>query len=122
MSIDVITDYAFADCYNFLERDDIGKEFFEMFQKRGPAIWIFVQWPGIQALAMSLPKWLMSALSPPIAQTIKLVEVCSPIPKILESHADGQVALSETMPICKRRHGFGQTLGYVSTLDLPRTS
>ncbi|KAE8440479.1 hypothetical protein EG329_007445, partial [Mollisiaceae sp. DMI_Dod_QoI] len=76
VSIDVITDYAFADCYNLLERDDIGKEFFEMIQRRGPAIWVFQQWPGLRALAMSMPKWLASAMSPPIAHTLKLIEHC----------------------------------------------
>ncbi|CZR59395.1 uncharacterized protein PAC_09287 [Phialocephala subalpina] len=76
VSIDVITDYAFADCYDLLGREDLGKTFFEMVQKRGPAAWMFVQWPGLQALAMGLPKWVASALSQPIAHTLKLVEHC----------------------------------------------
>lgn len=30
VSVDIITDYAFGDCYNFLEREDFGKYFFDM--------------------------------------------------------------------------------------------
>jgi hypothetical protein len=30
VSVDVITDYAFGDCYNLLEKDDFGKYFFDM--------------------------------------------------------------------------------------------
>ncbi len=30
VSVDVISDYAFGDCYNLLERADFGKYFFDM--------------------------------------------------------------------------------------------
>jgi hypothetical protein len=30
VSVDVITDYAFGDCYNLLEKDDFGKYFFDV--------------------------------------------------------------------------------------------
>jgi hypothetical protein len=30
VGVDVITDYAFGDCYNLLEKDDFGKYFFDM--------------------------------------------------------------------------------------------
>lgn len=30
VSVDVISDYAFDQCYNFLDRDDLGATFFEM--------------------------------------------------------------------------------------------
>lgn len=75
VSIDVVTDYAFADCYDLLDKEDIGKQFFQIIQERGRAIRVFVQWPGVRSVATSLPKSLVAALSPPLALTFHMIEV-----------------------------------------------
>lgn len=51
VSVDVISDFAFDNCYNFLDKDDIGATFFEMARGIGPALWIFQQFPSLQSLA-----------------------------------------------------------------------
>jgi hypothetical protein len=124
VSIDVITDYAFGDCYDLLGREDGGKSFFEMIQKRGAAIWWFVQWPAIRDFVMGLPRWVVG-LSPPIAWTFKLVEVCAffallcfPLNRRGVADCSG-IALSKSMPISKRRYGRRQTLILLSTNYLP---
>jgi cytochrome P450 len=38
ISLDVITEYAFGQSYNLLDKDDIGLEFFKMVQGLGPAM------------------------------------------------------------------------------------
>jgi cytochrome P450 len=77
ISVDVITEYAFAQCYDLLDREDIGREFFEMIQGVGPTIWVFQQWPGLQKVALSMPTALAKALSKPIGLVLTLTEVCA---------------------------------------------
>ena len=55
ISVDVITEYAFAQCYDLLDRPDTGREFFEMIQKIDPSFWIFLQWPSLQTIALLMP-------------------------------------------------------------------
>lgn len=66
ISVDVITDYAFNNCYNLLDRSDLGGEFLAMVRGLGPAWWFFQQWPSIQPLAFKTPKWLAEILSKPL--------------------------------------------------------
>ncbi|KAL4776899.1 cytochrome P450 [Aspergillus nidulans var. acristatus] len=67
ISVDVITDYAFGDSYNFLDRDDFGIDFFNGFRDTGPALWTFQQFPIIQRVAKKMPFWLAERLSAPLA-------------------------------------------------------
>lgn len=67
ISVDVITDYAFGDSYNFLDRDDFGIDFFNGFRDTGPALWTFQQFPVIQRVAKKMPFWLAERLSAPLA-------------------------------------------------------
>lgn len=78
ISVDVITEYAFAQCYDLLDREDIGRHFFEMIQGIGPSFWIFQQWPGLQRVALSMPPALTKALSKPIGQVLTIQEVRRP--------------------------------------------
>lgn len=55
LAIDVVTDYAFGQCYNFLERPDLGIEFFKMIQSLGPGVWVFNQFPIVQSISMAIP-------------------------------------------------------------------
>jgi hypothetical protein len=66
LSVDIITDYAFNQCYNLLESPDLGKHFFHMIEGLGPMMWVFQQWPALQKIALSLPQSVASALSPPL--------------------------------------------------------
>lgn len=77
ISVDVITDYAFGQCYDLLDRPDLGESFFDMVQGIGPTMWIFMQWPGLQQIALSLPPSIASFMSPPVGQVIQLTAVRS---------------------------------------------
>jgi cytochrome P450 len=75
ISVDVITEYAFGQCYDLLDRPDLGHTFFDMIQGVGPTMWIFQQWPGLQKIALSMPPSIASLLSPPVGQVLRLTEV-----------------------------------------------
>jgi len=66
VSVDVISDFAFGRCYNFLDEDDIGARFFEMARGIGPALWAFQQFPSLQAMALKTPPWMAPYLSKPL--------------------------------------------------------
>lgn len=75
VSVDIISDYAFGECYDLLDRPDLGMEFFFMVQGLGPMMWTFMQWPGLQKFMMSLPPAVSKATSPPMKQLLGLQEV-----------------------------------------------
>ena len=75
ISVDVITEYAFSQSYDLLDRDDFGREFFAMVAGIGPAMWVFQQWPILQQLALSLPPAVAKRLSKPLKQVLNLQEV-----------------------------------------------
>lgn len=77
VSVDVITEYAFAQCYDLLHRADLGQSFFRMIQDLGPTMWVFQQWPALQKFALSLPPAIASAMSAPIEQVLNLTAVCN---------------------------------------------
>ncbi|PLB45247.1 cytochrome P450 [Aspergillus steynii IBT 23096] len=63
ISIDVITDYAFDQCYGFLDDEHFGVDFFDMMRDIGPAYWFFQQFPTLQAVAVRTPFWLAKLTS-----------------------------------------------------------
>ncbi|KAL2863990.1 cytochrome P450 [Aspergillus lucknowensis] len=63
LAIDVVTDYSFDKCYNFLERPDFGIEFFDMIRSLGPGVWVFNQFPLLQPIALATPLWLAKLTS-----------------------------------------------------------
>jgi len=77
ISVDVISvsDYAFGESYELLSRDDLGREFFDLTGGIGPTFWIFQQWPGIQACALSLPPRVAKKMSKPLKHILTLLEV-----------------------------------------------
>jgi len=75
ISVDVVTDYAFGQSYDLLDRRDLGLEFFAMVQGIGPTMWIFQQWPALQKFALALPPALAKAMSKPLKQVLNLQEV-----------------------------------------------
>lgn len=63
LAIDVVTDYAFGQCYGFLERPDFGIDFFRMIQSLGPGVWVFNQFPIVQPISMAIPLRLAKLMS-----------------------------------------------------------
>jgi cytochrome P450 len=78
VSMDIITDYAFNQCYNFLDRDDFGEWFFTMWEGLGPTMWIFQQWPAVMTFANSLPQWMAEAMNGPLKSVFQLQAVRIP--------------------------------------------
>lgn len=83
ISVDVITDYAFGESYDLLDKDDIGREFFAMVAGIGPGMWAFQQWPLLQKFALSLPPAFSKALSKPLKHIINLQEVYTHVKIVL---------------------------------------
>jgi len=77
VSIDVITDYGFNNCYDLLDSPDLGKYFFEMVRGIGAALWVFQQWPEL-LIMNRLPPWMLKKMSPPLAQILNLQAVRPP--------------------------------------------
>ncbi|KAK2747805.1 hypothetical protein FQN57_001835 [Myotisia sp. PD_48] len=75
ISVDVITDYAFDNCYDFLEQDDFGVGFFDMIRDFGFMFWLFQQVPSIRPLALATPFWLAKLTSKPLTRMMMLHQV-----------------------------------------------
>lgn len=75
ISVDVITDYAFNQCYDLLDMPDLGLDFFAMVQGIGPMMWVFQQWPLLQRIALAIPPHIAKRMSPPMKQVLNLQEV-----------------------------------------------
>jgi cytochrome P450 len=86
ISVDVITDYAFNSCYNLLDQPDFGVKFFQRIMDLSPSLWFFQQWPWVQPIALSTPRWMVPIISKPLEQLVSLqgagtrVLVCLPVP------------------------------------------
>ena len=76
VSVDVISDFAFDRCYDFLDRDDIGATFFEMARGIGPALWAFQQFPSFQSLALKTPPWMAPYMSKPLGYVTGMQMEC----------------------------------------------
>jgi len=86
ISVDTITDYGFGRCYNLLDRDDFGTQFFDTMRELGPAVWFFQQWPFLQSLALNIPPWLAKKLSKNLGSFMQLQDVRNSHSKILSVH------------------------------------
>ena len=76
VSVDVISDFAFDRCYNFLDKPDIGATFFAMARGIGPAMWVFQQFPSFQSMALKTPPWLAPYLSKPLGYVTSMQMEC----------------------------------------------
>jgi cytochrome P450 len=76
VSVDVASEFSFGDCYDFLDKDDTGAHFFEMARGIGPALYVFQQFPSLQALALKTPPWLAPWLSAPLGYVTALQVEC----------------------------------------------
>lgn len=75
LSVDIITDYAFNQCYNLLDSPDLGKNFFHMIEGLMPTMWVFQQWPVLQSIVLSLPESVASALNPSLKYLFNIQDV-----------------------------------------------
>jgi cytochrome P450 len=76
VSVDVISEFAFGECYDFLDKDDMGAKFFEMARGIGPALWAFNQMPSFQSLALKTPPWMAPYLSKPLGYVTGMQMEC----------------------------------------------
>jgi hypothetical protein len=72
ISIDVVTDYAFDDCWNQLDRDDLGAWFSEFVKSTGAVLWVFQQVPLLQKILSALPPEISRKLNPDVAQMLDI--------------------------------------------------
>jgi hypothetical protein len=75
ISVDTITDYGLGNCYDLLNRQDFGTQFFATRRELAPATWFFQQWPFLQSIALNIPPWLAGRLNTNLASFLKMQEV-----------------------------------------------
>lgn len=80
VSIDVITDYAFDYCYDFLENDDFGGDFFNMARDMAATLWLFQFLPSIRPVAFAIPFWLAKLTSKALTRMKMFQEVTQLFP------------------------------------------
>ena len=56
VSVDVITEYAFDNCWNHLDDDDFGNWFSEALRETGIMWWFFQQFPSLAKLMQAMPE------------------------------------------------------------------
>ena len=76
VSVDVISDFAFDRCYDFLDQPELGATFFQMARGIGPALWAFQQFPSFQAMALKTPPWMAPYLSKPLGYVTGMQMEC----------------------------------------------
>jgi cytochrome P450 len=76
VSVDVISEFAFGSCYDFLNKDDTGADFFVVARGIGPALYAFQQFPSLQRLALKIPPWLAPLLSRPLGYVNSMQAEC----------------------------------------------
>ncbi|KAL6402003.1 benzoate 4-monooxygenase cytochrome P450 [Ilyonectria robusta] len=67
ISVDTITDYAFDECWNQLDADDLGEWFSDMVRGSTPMFWTFQAFPSLRDPIQGLPEWIAKRMSPAVA-------------------------------------------------------
>jgi Cytochrome P450 len=75
VTADVITDYAFDNCYNLLDQEDFGVDYSSMSREFAPTFWVFMQWPLLQSVVMNAPMWLAKRLSKAAGTYMEIMKV-----------------------------------------------
>ncbi|GFF34720.1 trichodiene oxygenase [Aspergillus udagawae] len=76
VSLDVLTDYAFDDCYGCLDKENFGFEIFKMIRDIGPTLWFFQEFPFMRDLAIQTPFWLAKLTSKSLSRMMLYRERC----------------------------------------------
>lgn len=83
---DVITKYAFGDCFNFMERNDFGKPYFNATDLFFSLNHVMIFFPWFAVLIQNTPGWFVKMLMPDLAELVDKKSVRSwrhtVIPKI----------------------------------------
>jgi hypothetical protein len=87
ISIDVVTDYAFDDCWNQLDRPDLGAWFSEFVKSTGAVLWVFQQVPLLQKILTALPPEISRKLNPDVAQMLD-IRMVRPLSNLLRVGLD----------------------------------
>jgi cytochrome P450 len=96
VSVDVITDYAFNDCYNLLDRPDLGGEHCALIRELAPAVWFFQQWPALMPIGRSLPYWLAMKLSPALGAFMRFQSACRKNIETIKERRDSGKGIERT--------------------------
>jgi hypothetical protein len=75
LSIDVITEYAFDDCWNQLDLPDLGQWFSDMGMNVGVSFWVMQQFPFLLKGMKTLPLWVVRRLGPAMSDLLDCQEV-----------------------------------------------
>ncbi|KAH6893038.1 cytochrome P450 [Thelonectria olida] len=67
ISVDVITDYAFDECWDQLDASDLGEWFSNMVRGSAPMFFTFQAFPSLRDPIQSLPEWIARRMSPAVA-------------------------------------------------------
>ncbi|KAF7172649.1 hypothetical protein CNMCM5623_004799 [Aspergillus felis] len=98
VSLDVLADYAFDDCYNCLDKEDFGVEISKMLRDIGPMVWLFQEFPSVRDLAIQTPFWLAKLVSKSLTRMMLLRERCKhQILKVKEAVENGDKVSRKTV-------------------------
>lgn len=75
VSVDVMTEYCYGECFDTLDHEDLGDKFNAIFRRLGPSLWFGQQWPTLHKFGLSLPAPIASAMSSAVGEVIRLQEV-----------------------------------------------
>ena len=73
--MDVVTDYAFDNCYNLLDKPGFGRDHFEMINTFAKSFWIFMVFPVLVGVAKGVPMWVGRWLGGPIEKYMQMQKV-----------------------------------------------
>ncbi|RYP24616.1 hypothetical protein DL765_000442 [Monosporascus sp. GIB2] len=68
---DVITKYAFGDCFNFIDRADCGKSYFDATDRFFGLNHVMIFFPWFAALVQNTPGWFVKVLMPDLAELVE---------------------------------------------------
>lgn len=102
VSVDVASEFSFGNCYDFLDKNDTGADFFEMARGIGPALYAFQQFPSLQRLALKIPPWLAPLLSRPLGHVTSMQAECirqieNVKEKMRQGHDTGRATIFTTL-------------------------
>ncbi|KAK5656923.1 hypothetical protein OQA88_3445 [Cercophora sp. LCS_1] len=74
ISMDILTEYAFDDCWDQLDRPDLGQWFSDLGEGIGSVMHISQQFPFFLQFSLMMPQWLMGYLSSDMKKTVGVME------------------------------------------------
>jgi hypothetical protein len=75
VSVDVMTEYCYGECFDTLDHEDLGDRFNAIFRRLGPSLWFGQQWPTLYKFGLSLPASVASTMSSAVGEVIRLEQV-----------------------------------------------